>query len=348
LSGAVMQYKVSVKSEDLNQDDWKRFVDQHPQGNVFQSPEMYRFYSACKNYKPVIVAAIDADTSVLRGILLALIQRESSNFTGYFTARTIIWGGPLINPADPQDEKSILNLLLSNLISGVSRKSIYIQFRNLFDLSAFQDIFSQYGFSYHEHLNIQIDTAAADAVKKNISSSKLRQIKKSLAAGAEIIEAENIDQVKMFYLLLKDLYRQKVKRPLPDWKFFEQFYLAGRNNFPGKYFLIKYKDEIIGGIMCPFTAGKAIYEWYVTGLDGKYDGVYPSVLATWAPIDYALKNGLRYFDFMGAGKPGDDYGVREFKSKFGGTEVNYGRFERINHPAFYRLGKLGIALLKKL
>lgn len=117
-----------------------------------------------------------------------------------------------------------------------------------------------------------------------------------------------------------------------------------RNEKIGKYFLVEYNKEIIGGIMCPITPDKAIYEWYVCGLDGQHNGIYPSVLATWAPIDYALKKGLKYFDFMGAGKPDQNYGVREFKSKFGGESVNFGRFERINNRFLYKLGKIGIKL----
>ena len=61
-----------------------------------------------------------------------------------------------------------------------------------------------------------------------------------------------------------------------------------------------------------------IYDIYGCGEDGKYKDVYPSVLANWAALEYGLKNGLKYFDFLGAGKPNEDYGVREFKSKFGG------------------------------
>jgi lipid II:glycine glycyltransferase (peptidoglycan interpeptide bridge formation enzyme) len=118
-----------------------------------------------------------------------------------------------------------------------------------------------------------------------------------------------------------------------------------KNEKMGKYFLIEYKKKIIGGIMCPITMGKAIYELYVCGLDGKYKDVYPSALATWAPIDYGLKNRLEYFDFMGAGKPDQNYGVREFKSKFGGTLVKYGRFERINNKPLYIAGKLGLKML---
>ena len=50
---------------------------------------------------------------------------------------------------------------------------------------------------------------------------------------------------------------------------------------------------------------------------------------------------------MGAGKPNEDYGVREFKSKFGGELVEFGRFERINNHFLYLIGKTGLKILKK-
>ncbi|MCF7859876.1 MAG: peptidoglycan bridge formation glycyltransferase FemA/FemB family protein, partial [Candidatus Cloacimonetes bacterium] len=93
--------------------------------------------------------------------------------------------------------------------------------------------------------------------------------------------------------------------------------------------------------------GDTIYELYVCGEDGKYKDVYPSVLATYAALDYGLKNNLKYFDFLGAGKPNEDYGVREFKKKFGGELVNYGRFKLILNKPLYKIGELGIKLLKK-
>ncbi|MCH7973680.1 MAG: hypothetical protein IH949_07305 [Bacteroidetes bacterium] len=60
---------------------------------------------------------------------------------------------------------------------------------------------------------------------------------------------------------------------------------------------------------------------------------------------FYLNNNLKYFDFMGAGKPTDTYGVREFKSKFGGELVNYGRFVNINNPFLFKVGKIGLHLL---
>ena len=42
---------------------------------------------------------------------------------------------------------------------------------------------------------------------------------------------------------------------------------------------------------------------------------------------------------MGAGNPNKNYGVRDFKSRFGGQLVEYGRFMYIADNMLYRLGK---------
>jgi serine/alanine adding enzyme len=49
---------------------------------------------------------------------------------------------------------------------------------------------------------------------------------------------------------------------------------------------------------------------------------------------------------MGAGKPDEGYGVREFKSKFGGELVEHGRFLFVCNPRLYALGKYIVKKLK--
>ena len=61
-------------------------------------------------------------------------------------------------------------------------------------------------------------------------------------------------------------------------------------------------------------------------------------------IEYANKNNIPLFDFMGAGKPDEQYGVRDFKARFGGELVEYGRFLKINNPFLYAIGRFGIKL----
>ena len=75
------------------------------------------------------------------------------------------------------------------------------------------------------------------------------------------------------------------------------------------------------------------------------------MLATWAAMEYAIENKIESFDFMGVGRPDVPYGVRDFKERFGGKQVNYGRLTRINNKFLYNTAELGyniLALLKRI
>ncbi len=176
-----------------------------------------------------------------------------------------------------------------------------------------------------------------DDITANFSASKRRQIRKGLKNGAYIIENPGIEQVKDFYHILKHLYKSRINKPLPDWSFFESFYINIVQQQLGKYILVAHNNNIIGGIMMPLYIGKMAYEWYIAGEDRTHKYLYPSVLATWAGMRFAKENGYSGFDFMGAGKPNVAYGVREFKSRFGGKLLNYGRFYKKHKKLIYYL-----------
>ena len=106
------------------------------------------------------------------------------------------------------------------------------------------------------------------------------------------------------------------------------------------------KDEIIGGSVCVAFDNKILYEWFVCGRDGVYKNIFPSTLATWAAIEYAATNKFEKFDMMGAGKPEEGYGVRQFKAKFGGELVEHGRFLYVINPLLYKTGEFAIKMLR--
>jgi len=368
---------------------WDAFVRSHPQGTVFQSPDMFELFSRTAKMTPVVIGVAEKGSGALRGILQGVVIREIKGPAGYFSSRTVIYGGPLVEAARQGDGETvregevreIVGMLLRALIVVVKNRSIFIQFRNFTSQEDHREVFGENGFKYRDRLNLLVDTSSFETVIQNMSGSRWRQIRKGLGQldswtvgqldnrhperngrhpersegtpghPAEIIEPQNLQQVREFFNLLSDLYRYKVKKPLPEWDFFERFYNQSKEGKVGIIRLVKYRGKIIGGILSPVTPGKTIYEWYVCGLDHEYKEVYPSVLATWAAIDYALKNGIPQFDFMGVGIPEREYGVREFKSRFGGEMVNYGRFARINNKAVYMISEIGfniLALLKKI
>ena len=138
--------------------------------------------------------------------------------------------------------------------------------------------------------------------------------------------------------------KNKVKTPLFPFDFFEKLFQLSDSYF----LLVEYSDKIVGGTVCVGLKGKALYEMFACGQDGVYKNIFPSELATFSGIQQAVNNGYPVFDMMGAGKPDDGgYGVRDFKLKFGGELVEFGRYDYICNHLLYNIGKLGVKLLKK-
>lgn len=345
-----MNYKVVTDPSELLRLGWQELVASHPDGTVFQSPDMYELFARADRMDPVTVGVVEDGKESLAGILLGVVIREMKGPAGYFSARTVVYGGPLIRQDEPSREK-VLDLLLHGLTRRVSHRSVFIQFRNFRDMTIGKGTFGKHRYHYRERLNYLVDTSSEAIVKARMGPEKMRQVKKGMKYGAVITPVSTEEEMRDLFDILEDLYRHKVKKPLPGWAFFREFYRLSREGRLGVTLLVKREGRVIGGIVCPVTPGKTIYEWYVCGLDQKYREAYPSVLATWAAIDHALRHGLKTFDFMGVGIPGRSYGVRLFKSRFGGELVNFGRFARINHRAVYFVSEMGynlMAALKKI
>ena len=243
-----------------------------------------------------------------------------------------------------ENSTQVLDLLLQSLQHYASGKALFVEFRNAFDTSAWKETFVSAGYEYRPHLNFMLKTDEEELVKKRMSKSRWRQIQVSQRNGAEIAEPENEQEVMAFYQILAKLYEEKVKKPLYAPEFFLRFWKSG----VGKIFLVKKEGVVLGGIVCPIYKNKIIYEWYVCGEDGQEKGINPSILATWAPIAYGLEHGFDHFDFMGAGQPDQAYSVRDFKARFGGEEVCFGRYHMVVNKALYQVGKLGLMVYQKV
>jgi hypothetical protein len=339
-----LNYKVVTEPNELLRLGWKELVAGHPHGTVFQSPEMYGLFDRTEKMFPVAVGVLDEERGKLCGVMLGAIIREMKGLAGYFSSRTVVYGGPLVD-AEEKEQGQGLDLLLQQLIEEVKNRSVFIQFRNFRDMEEEKPVFEKNRFHFRDRLNYLVDTSSDELVKKRVGTEKLRQLKKGQKNGARILPPESEEEMREFYLILQELYRNKVKKPLPDWTFFLEFYRLAKNGDIGTVQLVKLDGKVIGGILSPVTPGKTIYEWYVCGLDQEHREAYPSVLATWAAIDHALAHGIQTFDFMGVGIPGRSYGVRTFKARFGGKMVNYGRFARVNNRLIYFLSEMGYNLL---
>ena len=336
---------------EINPLAWKTLVDESPYATWFQTQEAYQFYAALPNDMTPFACGVERDGE-LRAICVGYVTKERSWIKQFYTRRAIIVGGPLI--ADSANEEDVARMLytirqpevlitVSTFCPTWRNLPIYIETRNFHDYSQWKEVFEACGFSYQPHLNFHVDTTSVELIENNLGKNRKRDIKTSIRDGATIIEQPTIEQVREYYALLEQLYTTKIKTPLFSLSFFEQLY--GQPN--GRFILVELNGEIIGGTVCVELPGQCLYEWFVCGRDGEWKSIFPSSLATYAGIRYAAEHGCSRFDMMGAGKPDEAYGVRDFKARFGGEQVEHGRFLCVRKPLLYWIGKLGVKLLKK-
>ena len=325
---------------DIDQQQWQQLIERSPYATWFQTDEAYRFYQSVGDVQAFVYGVSEDDNLV--GLVVGYTTTEKCKFKQHFTARSIIVGGPLI--ADNISNEALKALLKavrameSNCQSLIANRPIYIETRNFHDYSRWKSVFESIGFAYNEHYDIHVHCSA----QHRLSERRQRELKRAIKNGATVAEAQTEQEIRDWYQILHRLYREKVRTPL----FSEEFFLRFYRNGVGKYLLVKYQGKIIGGMMCPVLEGRAIYEWYVCGLDEEYRELYPSVMATYAAIEYAKQNHISLLDFMGAGTPDIPYGVRDFKMEFGGELVEYGRFLCVRKPLLYWIGKMGVKWLK--
>jgi len=333
---------------DIARKEWVHFVNEHPKGTIFQHPEMFSLFEESRRFQPLILG-VGEDNEIF-GLLLGAFIYEKNGLGKQLSSRFVVYGGPLLAGGESQ-QTECLNMLLEELIRKTHNKTLFLQLRNLFSQDFLLPVYQNHGFSLLNRLNYVVSVGEKEEVLQKMSESRRRQIRKASENGSSIAEPDNIDQVRDLYTILHKLYRHKIRKPLPDISFFENFYHESKKGRLGIIRLVKYQNKIIGGLIAPVFDKKCIYEWYVCGQDKEYKDQHPSVMATWAGIEYAIENDIQAFDFMGVGVPDKDYGVREFKARFGGELVNYGRLTRINNKFLYGIAEFGyniLALLKKI
>lgn len=332
------EYNIITEYSKINSKEWDDFVLNHPDGNIFQSPQMYKFHESVSNHIP-FVFAVQSGEKIL-GLLSGAIMSNGFGPEKYFSRRAIIWGGPLtIKNEDLRIKKIIVEKLLSAFDSFIQKRAVYSEFRNLFDLTEYKDIFLKMRFRYEEHLNFIIDlTLSEEQLWKNLNQKRRNSIRKAQKENITSLETTSESDLEESYKIIKDVYK-RAALPYPNLIYFKKAlkYLTS-GHF--KVFSAYFEGKMIA-IVYALCYKDIIYDWYA-GSYSEYYGKYPNCLIPWDVFKWGKNNGYRKFDFGGAGKPDEPYGVRDFKKKYGGEMVNFGRYKKINSKFLYKIGEIGI------
>ncbi|MDI9395927.1 MAG: GNAT family N-acetyltransferase [Euryarchaeota archaeon] len=328
-------------TESIDREKWEDFVFNHPQGNIFQTCAMTDVYRSTKNYEPISLAAIEQETGEILAILQAVIIRDAPGLVGSISSRSIINGGPLF--VEGKKRLEALEKLLAHYDKFLNNRAIYTQVRNLWDTDSSKEALNSLGYEYEPHLNYLINLKrSAKEIWGDVHKPRRKGINRAEKIGIQVRKIEKRDEVKDCYKVIEETYKN-VRLPLADISLLESAYdrLSDSGNID--FYLAILEGEVVGSRVVLKYKG-LVHDWYA---GSKQEINYVNEAVVWHMLsEYAGKE--KVFDFGGAGHPDKHYGVREFKKRFGGEEVNFGRYEKVHDRSKKELLNLGFKAYKKL
>ena len=331
-----MKYKL-LKNEEILSEQCLSYIDNHPYGTIFHTPYMFEVYKETPNYEPFAYYAVD-DQRQIKAMLTGVIQIVKPGFLSSLSKRAVMMQAPIF------DEIEALDFLLYEYSKIMKHKVVYSEVRNHYDPECMSRTMLKNGFKYEDHLNIIVDLSQdEDILWQNIISSGKNKIRKAIKNGI-IVRRLTEEFLIESYSILKEVY-ERLKLPLPSILFFENALKKSRNNIGMVMYGAFLNNELIG-IRVTLQYKNIAYDLYAGSKSNYYDK-NPNDILPWEVFRQCKNAGKTIFDFGGAGKPNIPYGVRDYKMKFGGKLVNYGRFTLVHNPIKMKLAETGFKIYQK-
>jgi serine/alanine adding enzyme len=329
--------------QSLDEALWRHFVDNNPRGNIFHTPEMFEVFGKTLGHVPELWAVVGGSSEVL-ALVTPVHITLMNGLLRRFTTRSVVYGGILAQ--DTPRGQDALRLLLETYARNIRSRSLFTELRNLQNLDNLQPLFEDHGYSYEDHLNYLIDLdRPVEEVLQGIGKRTRKKIRKGLRDGlVEISEATNRAELARWYETLQKTY-SNAQVPLADRSLFEAAFDILYPKGMAKFLLARI-DGVTAACSVELTYKDTIYGWY-GGSDRAYSEYLPNEMLIWHILDWGASNGYRVYDFGGAGKPDEEYGVRDFKAKFGGRLVCYGRNVCVHSPFLLTIAQRGYEIYRR-
>ncbi|MFN3189920.1 MAG: lipid II:glycine glycyltransferase FemX [Aureliella sp.] len=320
-------------------ESWNQYVHEHPKGTVFHTRELVEAFANTPSNAPIALAATDSNGKVV-ALLVAVRIATINGWLSRFASRSIFYAEPLCDSTD--DGIAALKQLLRVHDRKMKSTTLFSEVRAIKAAECERSALEQSGYEYSDYLNYVVDTRPdQDELFSRLSKSCRSKVKRSIKRGVEIEAGESKEQLDTMYRLVQTSY-ERSGVPLVDRRLFTEA-LERLGNEVVQVRIARFEGEAVAaGISLAFRG--RFYAWYGGGM--RRPGIAPFDVLTWDEIRWASENGFQCYDFGGAGWPDEEYGPREFKAKFGGDLVSYGRYRKVSAPVALKLAEQSYALLR--
>ena len=331
-------YKVLDESQ-IDYQAWENFVQNNKDGSIFHTPEMTKVFQEDGSYKSFAFFVVDEEKNNIEALMTGFIQNVKSGVLKSISSRSVLMQTPIYN------NLQALKFLLDYYSKYMKNKAVYTEIRNHhLQNSDEKEIYENCGFNLENHLNILVPLGMPEEdLWKTVKRNRKDGINKGKKAGFSFTVSGKCDDIELFYKLLEELY-QKIKLPIPKLEFYENL----SENENSRWFTLKYNNDPII-ILCALSYKEVLFA-YTIGIkqDEQITKLRPVDFFYWEVIRWANNNSYNIYDWMGAGKPDKEYGVRKFKLQYGGNLLDLGRYVYIHSKNKYFIANKGFALMQKV
>jgi len=328
--------------DKLPEDLWQAFVDAHPASSIFHTPAMQAVFARSSDYEPLLRAAVSADGRVL-ALLTATGVRLAAGPLSRLTSRAIAYGGLLCVPGE--EGQVALAALLRWHGQTSKHRFLFTEFRHRSDASSWRETMSGCGYEHEPELNFLVNIGRpVNDIWQGLNRTARKNVKRAKRDGLVVQEVNTPGELVEFYELLQQVYAA-AHVPLADISLFRAAFEQLSPRGAARFVLARTPKGVAGARVVLLHNG-TVFDWYA-GADREMRKSRPNDFLVWRTLAWGANNGYHTFDFGGAGHPDVPYGVRDFKAKFGGQLVNYGRDRQAHSPGLLRIGEAAYGLLRR-
>lgn len=307
-----------IEFKTLNQrDDWNEVVRASPYGTIFHTFEWIEILE--KQYKIQKIPLGIFENGDLIGIFPSFFQRKAflKILVSPLHEAATPYGGPIV-------DKNKINDVIT-LFDTYSEFADYydITFAPKYNLNEKQHDTSHFVERKTYILNLD---HPLDLIWKNLNKKCRNAIRKAENNNITVVEGDSKQDLEDFWKMTEvTFHKWGTKSPISiDYVKAVFDVLYPKKQF--KMIFAEHDGERIGGAIILSFADR-MYYWQGASYPEYYQFA-PNNLIQWYIIEWALKNGFRTYDMLGANIPS----IAKFKGSFGGDLVKYSYIQKSHSP----------------
>lgn len=294
-------------------------------------------------HEPMGIAATDASGAIL-GLLTAVKIVTPGPWPERYATRSVAFAEPIVaTDLNVREQERVLRALLKEHDRRWSERVLFTEIRPVHSGLALP-AFEKQGYEYGDYDNYELDLRLGDeAIFQGMCHQRRNNIRANQRRGLTVKEVRWQSYLDTFYEHVCHSYSRS-QMPVAN---IEHFRSVFEQLTPDQ---LRVTSAELDGVPIA-SAAHLLFEgriyWWAAGTF-RVKGIAPQASLVWEEIQWGIANGLRVYDFAGAGWAHERYAPGIFKSRFGGKKVNSGRYRKVYSKLRMKVAETGFQLFRPI